>query len=149
MAQENVELVQRMLDHFYNGEAEQALECFSPDVEIDLRRRVDAGWGRGREELARLIGEWVSSFADWREEINEVRDLGDQVLVEATRSAAAAGRAAWSCNPGTPRCTTCGMAPSGASRSTRTPRRHATDGVALEVPPAGQAVAVQSPQARS
>ena len=85
MAQENVELVQRMLDHFYNGEAEQALECFSPDVEIDLRRRVDAGWGRGREELARLIGEWVSSFADWREEINEVRDLGDQVLVEATQ----------------------------------------------------------------
>ncbi len=85
MAEENVELVQRMLDHFYNGEAEQALECFSPDVEIDLRRRVDAGWGRGREELARLIGEWVSSFADWREEINEVRDLGDQVLVEATQ----------------------------------------------------------------
>ncbi len=85
MAQEDVELVQRMLDHFYNGEAEQALECFSPDVEIDLRRRVDAGWGRGREELARLIGEWVSSFADWREEINEVRDLGDQVLVEATQ----------------------------------------------------------------
>lgn len=85
MSQADVELVERMLGHFHRGEAAQALECFSPDVEIDLRRRVDAGFGRGRAELARLIGEWVTSFADWREEINEVRDLGGQVVVEATQ----------------------------------------------------------------
>ena len=85
MSQADVELVERMLDHFHRGEAEQALECFAPDVEIDLRRRVDAGFGRGREELGRLIGEWLASFDGWREEIDAVRDLDGGVLVEATQ----------------------------------------------------------------
>ena len=113
MSEENVELVQRMLDHFHRGEAEQALECFSPDVEIDLRRRVDAGWGRGREELARLIGEWMSSFADWREEVTRSATSATRSW-SRRRNSAAAGRAAWSSRPATPRSTTCGRALSGA-----------------------------------
>ena len=85
MSQTDVELVERMLGHFHRGEAEQALECFSPEVEVDLRRRVDGASGRGREELGRLIGEWTGTFAGWEEEVDEVRDLGGRVLVEATQ----------------------------------------------------------------
>jgi ketosteroid isomerase-like protein len=46
---------------------------------------MDSGIVHGREELVRIIGEWVGEFDDWREEIDEIRDLGRQVYVVATQ----------------------------------------------------------------
>ena len=47
--------------------------------------RVDAAIGHGHEELSAIIGRWLGAFDGWREEIEEMRDLGRQVLVVAVQ----------------------------------------------------------------
>ena len=85
MPEENVELVKRMMALFHAGDAEGALACFSEDVLIEAPARPDVTGGRGREALGRLVGGWVDSWEDWSEEINEVRELGDHVMVISTQ----------------------------------------------------------------
>ena len=85
MSQENVEAVERMLELFHAGNAEDALARFSPDVVTDASRRPDRRVGRGRTELGRIIGEWMAAWENWTEEIHEIRDVGDRVLVVATQ----------------------------------------------------------------
>jgi len=85
MSQENVEVVRRMYEAFHSGDAEGALAHFDPDVVVDATMRVDAGIGHGREELYAIIGRWLGAFDEWREEIEEMRDLGSQVCVIATQ----------------------------------------------------------------
>lgn len=85
MSQENVELVKRMLALFHAGDGEGALACFSPHVVTEAPARPDVTGGRGREALGKLIGGWVSAWEDWREQIDEVRDLGDRVMVISTQ----------------------------------------------------------------
>jgi ketosteroid isomerase-like protein len=83
MSQENVDLVGEMYAAFHGGDAARALSYFDDDVVVDATARVDAGMGRGRDELSRIIGQWLATFDDWREEIEEIRDLGDRVYVLA------------------------------------------------------------------
>jgi len=85
MSQENVEVVRRMYEAFYSGDAEGALAHFDPDVVVDATMRVDAGIGHGREELYAIVGRWLGAFDEWREEIEEMRDLGSQVFVVSTQ----------------------------------------------------------------
>jgi len=85
MSQQNVEIVRAMYRAFHDGDAEGAFAYFDPEVAVDASVRVDGEVGRGREDLARIIGEWVDGFDDWREEIEEIRDLGDQVCAVATQ----------------------------------------------------------------
>jgi ketosteroid isomerase-like protein len=85
MSEENVEIVRRMYEAFHGGDAEGALAYFHPEVVVDARGRVDAGMGHGRDELSRIIATWVGTFDEWREEIEEMRDLGSQVYVVATQ----------------------------------------------------------------
>ena len=85
MSESNVEIVRRMYEAFHGGDAESALAHFDADVVVDASIRVDGASGRGREELATIIGQWVGSFDEWQEEIEEIRDLGSQVYVVATQ----------------------------------------------------------------
>jgi ketosteroid isomerase-like protein len=85
MSQENVEVVRRMYEAFHSGDAEGALAHFDPEVVVDATMRVDAGIGHGREELYAIIGRWLGAFDEWREEIEEMRDLGSQVCVVSTQ----------------------------------------------------------------
>ena len=85
MSQENVELVKRMLALFHAGDAEGALACFTEDVVVEAPARPDVTGGQGREALGTLVGSWVESWEDWSEEINEVRELGDRVMVISTQ----------------------------------------------------------------
>jgi ketosteroid isomerase-like protein len=85
MSQENVVVVRRMYEAFHSGDAEGALAHFDPDVVVDATMRVDAGIGRGREELYAIVGRWLGAFDEWREEIEEMRDLGSQVCVVSTQ----------------------------------------------------------------
>ena len=85
MSQENVEVVRRMYAAFRRGDAEASLAHFDSEVEVDMSRRGVGGVGRGRDDLSRIIGEWVASWDDWREEIEEIRDLGSQVCVVAVQ----------------------------------------------------------------
>jgi ketosteroid isomerase-like protein len=88
---QKVEVVRRMYEARDAGDAEGTLACFHPEVVLDARVRMDSGIVHGREELARVIGEWVGSFDEWREEIHEIRDLGSQVYVVATQRGRAKG----------------------------------------------------------
>jgi ketosteroid isomerase-like protein len=85
MSQENVEVVRRMYEAFHGGDAEGAVAFFDPEVVVDASRGVDGGIGHGREELSATISGWVSTFDEWREEIEEMRDLGTQVYVASTQ----------------------------------------------------------------
>ena len=85
MTRENVEVVRRMYEAFHGGDAETALACYDPEVVVDASRRMDGATGQGREDLAEIIGEWVSAWDEWREEIEDIRASGDQVYVKATQ----------------------------------------------------------------
>jgi len=82
MSQENVEIVRRMYEAFHGGDAEGALSYFDPNVLVDTSSaRPDGVIGKGREHLSATIGGWVGTWEEWREEIEEMRDLGNRVLV--------------------------------------------------------------------
>jgi ketosteroid isomerase-like protein len=83
MSQENVALVREMYAAFHGGDAERALSYFDEDVVVDATARVDAGMGRGRDELSSIISQWLAMFDDWHEEIEAIRDFGDRIYVEA------------------------------------------------------------------
>jgi ketosteroid isomerase-like protein len=82
---QEVEVVRRMYKALHGGDGERAWSCFHPEVVVDPRPRMDSGIVYGRGELVRIIGEWVGEFDNWREEIDEIRDLGTQVYVVATQ----------------------------------------------------------------
>ena len=84
MSQEDVTVVRQMYDAFHSGDVERAIDQFAADVTVDATTRPDGEVGRGREALVRIIASWVDSFDDWREEIDEIRDLVDHVLANAT-----------------------------------------------------------------
>ena len=85
MSQENVETVRRLYEAFDLGDVPAALGFFDPEVVMDASHRVDGRVGHGREELTAILAEWLDTWEGWREEIEEVRDLGDQVLVLSTQ----------------------------------------------------------------
>jgi ketosteroid isomerase-like protein len=85
MSGENVEIVRRMYEAYHGGDADGALAYFAPDVVADHSRRLGGGIGHGREGLRSIITEWVGTFEDFHEEIEEMRDLGRFVYVVATQ----------------------------------------------------------------
>ena len=71
-----------MYDAFHRGDADAALAYFDPDVVADASQaRPDLPKGQGREELRQIVNSWVGAWDEWREEIEEMRDLGSRVLV--------------------------------------------------------------------
>jgi ketosteroid isomerase-like protein len=93
MSQENVEVVRRMYEAFHGGDAEGALAHFDPDVTVDASSRVDGEVGHGHQDLTRIISSWLGAFEEWREELEEIRDLGDRVFVVATQRGRGKGSA--------------------------------------------------------
>jgi ketosteroid isomerase-like protein len=91
MAQENVGLIQRMYAAFHRGDFDSALTYFDPDVEVDASMRVDEGISHGRDAVNAMVARWVGAWDEWREEIEEMRDLGGQVLVVSTQHGRARG----------------------------------------------------------
>jgi ketosteroid isomerase-like protein len=85
MSQENVEVVSRMYEAFSRGDADAALRYIDPAVVTDASHRVDGRIGHGREELTAILAEWLGTWEDWRQEVEEIRDLGDRVLVIETQ----------------------------------------------------------------
>jgi len=85
MSEENVEIVRRMYDAFDSGDADAALAYFDSGVVVDATHRVDGRVGHGRKELVTFLGEWLGTWDEWREEVEAIRDAGDQVLVISTQ----------------------------------------------------------------
>jgi ketosteroid isomerase-like protein len=85
MSRENVEIVGRMLDAFHRGDAEGAFALMDSDVVADFPIRPDSGLARGRMEVSAMVTDWVATFDEFEETTDEIRDLGDRVLVIATQ----------------------------------------------------------------
>ena len=74
-----------MYDAWKAGDLEAAQARFDPEVLVDVRGRADSGTGRGVPFLLQTIGSWVEAFEDWREEIEEIRNVDGRVYVAATQ----------------------------------------------------------------
>jgi ketosteroid isomerase-like protein len=85
MSEENVEVVRRMYEAFHGGDVEEALAYFDADVFADQSRRLGGGISRGREELRQSLTEWMGTFEAYREEIDEIRGLGNLVFAALTQ----------------------------------------------------------------
>ena len=82
---DRVELINEMYAAFHAGDAARALSYFDEEVHVDATARVDGGVGRGRDELGRIIGQWVGGFDEWHEDIEEMRQAGEVVCVIAVQ----------------------------------------------------------------
>jgi ketosteroid isomerase-like protein len=91
MSQENVEIVRRAYEAFDSGDATTALSLFDLDVTMDATHRVDGRVGHGHQEMIEILAEWMGTWDEWQQEVEEIRDLGDQVLVVSTQSGVGAG----------------------------------------------------------
>ncbi len=91
MSQENVEIVRRMYEAFHGGDFDSALAYYDPEVEVDASVRVDEGIGHGRDAVNAMVASWLAAWDEWREEIEEIRDLGSEVLVVSTQHGRAKG----------------------------------------------------------
>jgi ketosteroid isomerase-like protein len=85
MSQKNVEIVCNVLDAFHGSDAEAALAFFDSEVVVDFSLRPDSGITHGVEAFAAMVTDWTATFDDFREETDEIRDLGDRVLAVATQ----------------------------------------------------------------
>jgi ketosteroid isomerase-like protein len=82
MSEENVRVVREMLDAFHAGRGAEALSRFASDVLVDTSTvRPDIGSGRGPRHVAAVVNSWMEPWEGWHEEVEEIRDLGDTVLV--------------------------------------------------------------------
>jgi ketosteroid isomerase-like protein len=83
MSKQNVEVVRRMYDAFHGGDIGGAISHFDPNVQVDASnaRPDDVATGTGHQRLVHIVTSWVTAWDEWREEIEEIRDLGSRVLV--------------------------------------------------------------------
>ena len=73
-----------MHEAFDRGDADGALAFFDPGIVADHSARFGGEVGHGREELRRIITEWVGAFSEFRAEIVEIRDLGGGLVLLLT-----------------------------------------------------------------
>jgi ketosteroid isomerase-like protein len=83
MSHENVEVVQRWIDAFNRRDGDLVAELTTPDFAWfpALPGAVEAGGYRGREGLETYFGEVRGTWEKLRIFIDELRDLGDRVLL--------------------------------------------------------------------
>jgi ketosteroid isomerase-like protein len=89
MSQEDVEIVR---DHFAatnEGDFARALGYYADDVELVVPEDafLESGTFKGRDAVGRWFGNWFRAFQrGYHFDLEEVRDLGDVVLVVAKHS---------------------------------------------------------------
>jgi ketosteroid isomerase-like protein len=93
MSAENLEVVRKAYEAMNRGDLEAVMQNLDPDVEWvvpDILPDTTDRSYRGKEGVASFLRTWFEVFPDFRVEIDEVLDFGEQVLVMA--SAGGAGR---------------------------------------------------------
>src|SRR3954452_16067321 len=85
MSQENVEAFKRGADAFNRGDLDAVLESFDHEVEWHAVFQVMLGGAatvcRGQEEVRAYFQELSEDFAELRLTMDELRDLGDRLVV--------------------------------------------------------------------
>jgi ketosteroid isomerase-like protein len=79
MSRENVELVQRALEHFM-ATGGPPWEMLDEEVEVSDHDTPDQGEYRGHAGLGRWLEEWGAAWAKWSIEPEEFVDAGDRIV---------------------------------------------------------------------
>jgi hypothetical protein len=84
MSEENVEVVQRMYDAWNRGDYESALSHFDPEVEwSEPPDNPGARTWHGPKGVQRALATWVGAFENYRFELRELIDCGDDKVLLA------------------------------------------------------------------
>ena len=86
MSQENVEVVRRQAEAYARGDWREAMSHFAPDVVYDITRNsVGGGVFHGLDGVRAGYREWLDTWDDYRVELVDVIDAGDDRVVVTTR----------------------------------------------------------------
>jgi ketosteroid isomerase-like protein len=85
MSREDIEVVRAAFEAYTAGDGERALDYFHPDGQLDLSIRGDVGVATGRQKIRESTTEWVESWDDYTEDLEEIRDLGGVLLAVTTQ----------------------------------------------------------------
>jgi ketosteroid isomerase-like protein len=82
MAEENIEVVRRLIDSFNRGDTNALAVVLDRESEWDWSRSIgpDKGIYRGPEEILRFSEEFVAAFAEVRIEIEDLIENGNQLV---------------------------------------------------------------------
>jgi ketosteroid isomerase-like protein len=79
MSRENVEVVQRVIEHFQaTGEPDWA--TLDQKIEVHDHDTPDQGEYRGHEAFGRWLAEWGAAWAEWSIEPEEFIDAGARIV---------------------------------------------------------------------
>jgi ketosteroid isomerase-like protein len=99
MSQENVEIIRRMYEAWLADDTDAVYETFDPEIKVNPD--PEATWVgvdetyHGHEGLARYMESVYEAFEDYRPEVEEILDLGDdRVLTLAIEHARGRGSGA-------------------------------------------------------
>jgi ketosteroid isomerase-like protein len=86
MSQEWVDAIRTGFEAFVRGDVESLSSMATPDVVLVQPREVpDAKTYEGPEAFAQAMEDWPRQWDDFRMELIEVIDLGDEVAINLTR----------------------------------------------------------------
>ena len=88
MSEENVDLMRRAVDAYNRGDLDGAVADVAPEVEFFPSGALP-GWTEklhGPDEYKGFLGWVAEEFSDPHAEATEIRDAGDQLLLELTLS---------------------------------------------------------------
>jgi uncharacterized protein len=81
MSRENVEIVRRMYDAFARGEYDTSLSYCDAEIEFSQPAgEPGGGTHHGREGVIQAFAQWLGAWDDYRVEVGELIDFGDDVL---------------------------------------------------------------------
>jgi ketosteroid isomerase-like protein len=84
MSQENVELARAVIDGWNRGDYDAWIEAFDDDCEFrPLRAQLEGRPYRGHDGLRQFAHDLTLEWRQVRFALNEIRDVGDQVVVLA------------------------------------------------------------------
>lgn len=80
MSQDNIELMNRALDAFDTQDVEAFVSCMDPEIAFEPRLAGVEGGYRGHDGIRQFIADGSEVIELRGTDVDEVRDLGDQVL---------------------------------------------------------------------
>jgi ketosteroid isomerase-like protein len=81
MSEENVEIVRRHIDAYLAGDYKAAIAAYDPEIEYDVSIRPEGRVYRGHAGIVEALRTWAGTWDEWKAEIEEIIDAGDDVLV--------------------------------------------------------------------
>jgi ketosteroid isomerase-like protein len=84
MSQENVEAIRRAFELWLSGDMDAWLETVDPEVGWDFSNEplIDVpNKGRGRKDFLEVLSTFMGGWNDYKAEVRELIDAGDQVVV--------------------------------------------------------------------